>query len=51
MQSTIVIDDVEKFRDKMENLYEWLDRRNVEYRIVKTDADDSIMMLSRTSFL
>ncbi len=49
--ATIVIDDVEKFRDKMENLYEWLDRRNVEYRIVKTDADDSIMMLSRTSFL
>jgi predicted O-methyltransferase YrrM len=47
----IVIDDVEKFRNKMENLYEWLDRREVEYRIIKTDSDDSIMILSKPSFL
>lgn len=43
----IVIDDVEKFRDKMENLFTWLDSRGITYRIEKTDIDDSIMILYR----
>ncbi len=43
--ATIVIDDVEKFRDKMENLYEYLDEQNIKYTIQKTDVDDSIMII------
>ena len=43
----IVIDDVEKFRDKMENLYEYLDSHHIDYKIVKTDIDDSIIILER----
>ena len=41
----IIIDDVEKFRDKMTNLYEYLHDRNIPYRLEKTDVDDSIMIL------
>jgi predicted O-methyltransferase YrrM len=41
----IIIDDVEKFKDKMSNLYLWLDSRGITYKIEKTDADDSIMIL------
>lgn len=43
----IVIDDVEKFRSKMENLYSWLDTNHVSYELAKTDADDSIMIVER----
>lgn len=46
----IVIDDVEKFANKMENLYTWLGENHVPYQIAKTDEDDSIMILERTSF-
>lgn len=46
----IVIDDVEKFRDKMEDLYSWLSENKIQYRLEKTDADDSIMILERKSF-
>ncbi len=42
----IIVDDVEKFRDKMENLYTWLDNNSIPYTIEKTDIDDSIMILS-----
>lgn len=45
----IVIDDVEKFRDKMEDLYEWLDNNQILYLIEKTDQDDSIMILEYKS--
>lgn len=43
----IVIDDVEKFRDKMENLYEWLAKYLIPYTLEKTDVDDSIMIIQR----
>ena len=43
----IVIDDVEKFRDKMEDLYTWLDENEIPYRLEKTDTDDSIMIIER----
>lgn len=43
----IVIDDVEKFRDKMENLYTWLSDYSIHYQIQKTDHDDSIMIVNR----
>lgn len=47
----IVIDDVEKFRDKMENLYDFLDGNQIDYKICKTDPDDGIMILSKQSFI
>jgi predicted O-methyltransferase YrrM len=43
----IIIDDVEKFRDKMKNLYDYLDGNSIKYTLVPTDADDSIMILHK----
>ncbi len=45
----IVIDDVEKFRYKMENLYEWLAKNKIPYTLEKTDVDDSIMLIERSN--
>lgn len=45
----IIIDDVEKFRDKIESLYDWLTERKISYTLEKTDEDDSIMILLRAS--
>lgn len=47
----IVIDDVEKFRDKMENLYEWLEQEKIPYALEKTDIDDSIMIIERKNII
>ncbi len=47
----IVVDDVEKFRDKMENLYEWLEQEKIPYALEKTDIDDSIMIIERKNIL
>ncbi len=47
----IVIDDVEKFRDKMEDLYTWLEKNTIPYRLEKTDVDDSIMIIERRDIL
>lgn len=52
----IIIDDVIKFRDKMTNLYEFLDRNGIEYNICSTDPDDGIMIINfsdiwKTQFL
>jgi predicted O-methyltransferase YrrM len=41
----IVIDDVEKFREKMEDLYTWLANNNIPYTLHQTDQDDSIMVI------
>jgi predicted O-methyltransferase YrrM len=43
----IVIDDVEKFRGKMENLYSFLEENKIPYILEKTDPDDSIMIIER----
>ncbi len=44
----IVIDDVEKFADKMQDLYGYLDREYIPYQLEKTDVDDSIMIIKRS---
>ena len=44
----IVIDDVEKFADKMTDLYEYIDKNNIKHKIYKTDVDDSIMLINRS---
>jgi predicted O-methyltransferase YrrM len=45
LDAMVILDDVEKFRSKMENLYTWLEDRNLPYHLEKTDPDDSIMIL------
>lgn len=47
----IVIDDVEKFRDKMWDLFDYLEQKKITYRLEKTDVDDSIMIILRRDFL
>jgi len=40
-----VIDDVIKFRYKMENLYAYLEQEKIDYEIQQIDADDGIMII------
>ena len=47
----IVIDDVEKFRPKMENLYSFLHEKSILYHLEKTDPDDSIMIIERKDII
>ena len=47
----IVIDDVEKFRNKMEDLYTFLTEKNIPYSLLKTDPDDSIMVIHRKDII
>lgn len=43
----IVIDDVIKFRYKMENFYEYLETQNISHEIIKIDEDDGIMIIHK----
>lgn len=43
----IVIDDVIKFRYKMENLYQYLEGNSIPYEINQIDPDDGIMILKK----
>jgi predicted O-methyltransferase YrrM len=47
----IIIDDVEKFRDKMLDLYQFIDKNNIKHTVYKTDVDDSIMVIQRSDIL
>ena len=47
----IVIDDVEKFRDKMEDFYSFIELQHIPYRLEKTDVDDSIMIIEARDIL
>lgn len=40
----IVIDDVIKFKHKMESLYEFVETQKLPYEIIQIDQDDGIMM-------
>ncbi|MBC7503367.1 class I SAM-dependent methyltransferase [Candidatus Gracilibacteria bacterium] len=44
----IIIDDVEKFAEKMADLYEYLNTQEIPYQLKKTDIDDSIMIIKRS---
>jgi len=41
----IIIDDVIKYRWKMDGFYEYLDSLNVKYEVIQTDPDDGIMVI------
>lgn len=44
----IVVDDVIKFKDKMQLFYDWVESQNEwVYKIYKLDADDGIMVITR----
>jgi predicted O-methyltransferase YrrM len=40
----IIIDDVVKFADKMQGLFEYLNENNLPYEIINTDEDDGILI-------
>ncbi len=44
---TVIIDDVIKFRYKMEDLYQYLDTQKIDYCVKKIDADDGIMVIKK----
>ncbi len=41
----IVVDDVVKFRHKMEDFYTYLEQEDIKYQIYMTDPDDGVMVL------
>ncbi|MEI6710950.1 MAG: class I SAM-dependent methyltransferase [bacterium] len=41
----IIIDDVIKYRWKMNGFYEYLDSLDVKYEVIQTDPDDGIMVI------
>ena len=47
----VIIDDVEKFADKMVDFYDFLSERSIPYTLEKTDADDSIMIIARSDIV
>lgn len=44
-RAVVVLDDVVKFKRKMEDLYTFLEESKADYTILHTDADDGIMVL------
>lgn len=46
-----IIDDVEKFAHKMQNLYDFLKEKNIDFTLHKTDSDDSIMIIERKNII
>ncbi len=43
----IIIDDVIKYRWKMNNFHEYLESASIPYEIVQTDEDDGIMLIQK----
>lgn len=43
----IIIDDVIKFRYKMESLYSYLEQKKIPYTLEHIDEDDGIMILRK----
>lgn len=41
----VIIDDVIKYRWKMNGFYEYLDSLSVKYEVIQTDPDDGIMVI------
>lgn len=43
----IILDDVIKFKHKMENFYEFLKEKNIKYNLLPIDEDDGVILLVR----
>lgn len=48
INSTIIIDDVIKFKEKMLNCYQFLDNNNIIYKVHQLDHDDGILIIQVT---
>jgi predicted O-methyltransferase YrrM len=44
-----IVDDVVKFRDKMEDFYDFLEEEQIPYEIHYTDPDDGIMIIEAST--
>ena len=47
----IIIDDVIKFKEKMIDCYDFLDKYNIEYTVKKLDEDDWILIIPKSQSL
>jgi predicted O-methyltransferase YrrM len=47
----IIIDDVIKFKEKMLDCYDFLDKSNIEYKIEQLDSDDGILIIPKSQSL
>ncbi len=45
--ATIVIDDVIKFRYKMESLYKYVVAEKIDHEVIQIDSDDGIMIIKK----
>jgi len=43
-----MVDDVIKFKEKMEGFYEYLEERGIVYNVLPIDADDGCMMIIKS---
>lgn len=42
----IIIDDVIKYHNKLSSLYEYLEKKQIKYKILQLDPDDGIMIIN-----
>lgn len=47
MESIVLIDDVIKFKDRLDNIYSYLDKMQYKYTIHKLDSDDGVLLVSK----
>ena len=47
----IIIDDVIKFKSKMEDCYNFLDKHNINYTVKQLDEDDGILIIPQSEHL
>lgn len=47
----IIVDDAIKFKNKMNNLYDFLDKHNIPYTIEHLDKDDGVLILPVSQYL
>lgn len=45
--ATLVVDDVLKYREKMQDFWQWVETEDITHRIVPTEAGDALMILQR----
>jgi len=45
-QTTIIIDDVIKYRSKLDSLYKYLNKNQVKYQVLQIESDDGIMLIN-----
>ncbi len=47
----IIIDDVIKFKSKMEDCYNFLDKNNIHYTVNQLDEDDGVLLIPQSEHL